>query len=159
MFVQIVDKKIVGGYNEHMGHGTTLCVGGQLDYDDRCGNLFAGIPAEGDHIIFEIPSGYFEGVVLRLYPMDECQNKKHAHYPGDKYYNMTMIGTWIGKYYGLTGGRSSYGDFSFTIDDYTLIVSSWGIMEYREYQLIRILRDNADIAESAIKTYRKITTN
>ena len=144
--VEIIDGRIVGGYNEHMGHGTGLVVGGHPDIDDGCGNLSADVPKQGDHIMFEIPSGDFEGKVGLVYP-DKVRKG---------YYTIWARGSWIGKYYGLTGGRSCYGNFTFEINDFAIIESSWGAMEYREYLLIRCLRDNSEIAEHAIQKYREI---
>jgi len=156
MYVEISGDKIIGGYDENMGHGTMLSFGEQTQYDDRCGNLSVDIPDEGEKVIFSIPSGDFEGVVHRISPLGECDNKKHAYDPHEKYSRINMSGIWIGKFYGLTGGKSCYGKFYCEIDNYEPVESSWGTMEFREYQLIRKLRDNAEIAESAIQTYSRI---
>ena len=139
--IKIENGKIVGAYDPNMGHGTSLCVGGNLDIDDKNGHLAAEIPQSGDNIMFSIPSGDFEGNVISI-QKDGANSVFHAW------------GTWEGRYGGLTGGKSCYGDFKFIIDHYTMIESSWGSMQYREYLLIRNLRDNSDIAESAMSRFR-----
>jgi len=93
---RVENGKVLGGYNEHMGHGTSFSCNGHEIEDDGNGNL--SFPVEviriGSSLSLGIPSGDLDGVVgniiledgvIRI-RLDDC--------------------CWEGKEAGLTGGHS-----------------------------------------------------